>query len=214
MPAPRASQRITQTFLSGLMAALPLGVTVAVTIWLVVMLAEYIGPHSAVGQFLSSLGLGGTTSSIAAYLAGVAAIVVAIYLLGLLVETRLGGLLAPVVDGIMQRVPLVSSVYGLSKQFTSIVDLKGQGDVKSMSAVWCFFGGEPGAAVLALLASTKPVVIGGHEYLGVLVPSAPVPVGGALVYVPAAWIKPAEGGVEQLMSVYVSMGVTPPRNSA
>lgn len=206
-------RRITQTFLSGLMAALPLVATLAITIWLLVFLAEYVGPQSAFGRFVSSLGLGGTTSSVAAYLAGIAAILAGIYLLGLVVQTRLGSLLAPVVDGIVQRVPLVSSVYGLSKQFTSIVDLKGQSDVKSMSAVWCFFGGEPGAAVLALLASSKPVLIGGNEYLGVLVPSAPVPVGGALVYVPASWVRPAEGGVEQLMSVYVSMGVTPPRNS-
>jgi hypothetical protein len=26
----------------------------------------------------------------------------------------------------------------------------------------------------------------------------------------AEWVKPAEGGVERLMNVYVSMGVTPP----
>jgi uncharacterized membrane protein len=28
--------------------------------------------------------------------------------------------------------------------------------------------------------------------------------------VPSDWVKPAEGGVERLMNVYVSMGVTPP----
>jgi uncharacterized membrane protein len=83
-----------------------------------------------------------------------------------------------------------------------------------MSPVWCFFGGEGGAAVLALMPSSKPVVIGGEEYVGVLVPSAPVPLGGALVYVPRRWVKPAEGGVDELMSVYVSMGVTPPRPPA
>ena len=49
-----------------------------------------------------------------------------------------------------------------------------------------------------------------HKYIAVLVPSAPVPFGGALIYVPADWIKPADGGVERLMNVYVSMGVTPP----
>ena len=43
-----------------------------------------------------------------------------------------------------------------------------------------------------------------------LVPSAPVPFGGALIYVPVEWVKPADGGVERLMNVYVSMGVTPP----
>jgi uncharacterized membrane protein len=53
-------------------------------------------------------------------------------------------------------------------------------------------------------------VIGEHSYLGLLVPSAPVPFGGALIYVPSEWVKPAEGGVERLMNVYVSMGVTQP----
>ena len=83
-----------------------------------------------------------------------------------------------------------------------------------MSPVWCFFGGEGSAAVLALMPSHQPVAIGEHSYLGILVPSAPVPFGGALIYVPANWVKPAEGGVERLMNVYVSMGVTPARRHA
>jgi uncharacterized membrane protein len=60
------------------------------------------------------------------------------------------------------------------------------------------------------MPSPEPVMIGERKYIAVLVPSAPVPFGGALIYVPAEWIKPAEGGVERLMNVYVSMGVTPP----
>ncbi len=206
-------QRLMQTFVSGLVAALPLALTIAVTVWLVNLVAGYVGPSSPVGEFLSRLGLGVTSSSVAAYMAGLVTVVVAVYLLGLIVETRIGDWLSALVDRLMKRVPIVSSVYGLSKQFTAIVDLKGTDNVKSMSSVWCFFGGEPGAAVLALLASSKPVLIGGREYLGILVPSAPVPVGGALVYVPSSWVKPAEGGIEHLMNVYVSMGGTPPRNS-
>ena len=53
-----------------------------------------------------------------------------------------------------------------------------------MRPVWCFFGGEGGAAVLGLMPSPEPVMIGEHSYLGLLVPSAPVPFGGALIYVP------------------------------
>ena len=64
--------------------------------------------------------------------------------------------------------------------------------------------------MLGLMPSPQPVIIGEHNYLGLLVPSAPVPFGGALIYVPAEWVKPAEGGVERLLNVYVSMGVTPP----
>ena len=53
-------------------------------------------------------------------------------------------------------------------------------------------------------------VAGATADLSHFVPSAPVPFGGALVYVPAAWIEPAEGGIDELMSVYVSMGITAP----
>jgi uncharacterized membrane protein len=206
-------RRIAQTFLSGLLAALPLIITIAVTVWLASFIAGYIGPSSWVGRLLISLGVGVGASKILGYLAGLAIVAVAIYFLGLLVETRLSRWIGPAFDGAIRKIPVVSSVYDLSKRFTSIVDRKGGDNLASMSAVWCFFGGEPGAAVLALLASPQPVRIGEHEYLGVLIPSSPVPVGGALVYVPAAWIKPASGGVERLMNVYVSMGVTPPANT-
>jgi uncharacterized membrane protein len=206
-------RRIARTFISGLIAALPLIITLAVTAWLINFVWAYIGPQSKFGQLLVSVGIGVAASSVMAYLVGLALVVVAIFLLGLLVEMGLAQWFPSLFDQIVHRIPLVSNVYGLSKRFTSIVDRKGDDDLTSMSAVWCFFGGEPGAAVLALLPSPKPVLIGKLEYLGILVPSAPVPVGGALVYVPASWIRPAEGGVEHLMSVYVSMGVTPPRDS-
>jgi len=35
-----------------------------------------------------------------------------------------------------------------------------------------------------------------------------VPVGGALIYVPQAWVQTAPIGVDGLTSIYVSMGVT------
>jgi uncharacterized membrane protein len=110
----------------------------------------------------------------------------------------------------MMHIPIISNVYDLSKRFVAIVDRGGEDNLKSMRPVWCFFGGEGGAAVLGLMPSREPVMVGEHKYIAVLVPSAPVPFGGALIYVPADWIKPADGGVERLMNVYVSMGVTPP----
>jgi uncharacterized membrane protein len=62
-----------------------------------------------------------------------------------------------------------------------------------------------GFLVVLPLAVTIPVIawVGTLIYsnLGpVLVPSAPVPVGGCLVYVPVQWVKPADFGVEAQMS--------------
>jgi uncharacterized membrane protein len=42
----------------------------------------------------------------------------------------------------------------------------------------------------------------------VLVPTAPVPIGGGLLYVPVDWVTPADVGAEGLTSIYVSMGIT------
>jgi len=91
----------------------------------------------------------------------------------------------------MMRIPLVSNVCDLPKRFVSLVNRGDQGDLKSMRPVWCFFGREGGAAVLGLMPSPEPVMIGEHSYIGLLVPSAPVRFGGALIYLPSDWVTPA-----------------------
>ena len=206
--------RILRIFLAGVLALLPIAVTVFVTAWVASLIAGYAGPGSFVGRLIiglgASVGLDISPSSTAAYLLGLAIILGAIFVLGLLVESGLRSFILNSLDWLIMRIPLISNIYDLSKRFVSLVDRGDQGDLKSMRPVWCFFGGEGGAAVLGLMPSPEPVVIGEHSYLGLLVPSAPVPFGGALIYVPSEWVKPAEGGVERLMNVYVSMGVTPP----
>ena len=42
----------------------------------------------------------------------------------------------------------------------------------------------------------------------VVIPTAPVPFGGGMLFVPTTSIKPADMSVDGLMSTYVSMGVT------
>ena len=208
--------RILRIFLAGVLALLPIAVTVFVIAWAASLVASFAGPGSFIGRLIAglgnSLGLNIEPTSGAAYLLGLAIIVGAIFVLGLLVESGLRSFILNSLDWLIMRIPLVSTVYDLSKRFVAIVDRGGGGEdsLKSMSPVWCFFGGEGSAAVLGLMPSPEPVVIGEHSYLGLLVPSAPVPFGGALIYVPSAWVRPAEGGVERLMNVYVSMGVTPP----
>jgi uncharacterized membrane protein len=203
--------RITRIFLAGLLVLLPILVTIIVTAWVAQLLQTYAGPDSFVGRLIVMLGLNLVSSTTGAYFLGFLIIIGLIFLLGLVVETRLWPWIQKGLDGLVMRIPLISNVYDLSKRFVAIVDRGGEkNSLKTMRPVWCFFGGEGGAAVLGLMPSPDPVIIGEQSYLGLLVPSAPVPFGGALIYVPAEWVRPAEGGVEQLMNVYVSMGVTPP----
>jgi uncharacterized membrane protein len=202
--------RIFRVFVAGFFALLPLIATIAVTVWVVRFAIEYVGPDSTFGNLLTSIGLSLDEKSLIPYLIGLIVIFVSIYIFGLLVETRIGPWFNTAVDALLLRVPIVGSLYQLSKRFVSVVDQQNEGAMNNMKPVWCFFGGDGGAAVLALLPSADQITLGTTKYVGILIPSAPMPVGGALIYVPIEWIEPAEVGMDQLVSVYVSMGMTPP----
>lgn len=206
-------RRLARIFLAGLLAALPLMLTLFVTAWLLSFLNQYLGPNSGFGSLLRSLGLGADASDYAPYFIGLGGIVGGIFMLGLMVQSRIGSWIAGLFESVIRRVPVISNLYDLSSRFVSIVD-SGDGDgIKNMTPAWCFFGGKPGAAVLALLPSKTPIRLGAEEYYSVLIPSAPVPFGGALIYVPAAWIEMTDSGIDDLMTVYVSMGITAPKSA-
>ena len=80
-----------------------------------------------------------------------------------------------------------------------------------MRVVFCVFGTDSGAAFLALLPTPELFRIGDIDYYAVLVPTAPVPVGGSLFFVPATSVHPSDLSVDAFMSIYVSMGVTGPQ---
>jgi uncharacterized membrane protein len=203
--------QVVRTFMAGFFVLLPMLLTIAVVAWAGSFLYGFLGPDSSVGKLIISLGFGLSTTTYVAYLLGVVTVVACVYLLGLVVQTRLKEGLRIVTDAVMYRIPLVSSVYDITKRFVALVD-RGESDaLKGMRPIWCFFGGEGGAAVLALLPTPETIAIGPKPYCGILVPSAPVPVEGCLIYVPAEWVKPADIGLEALMSVYISMGVTSPK---
>jgi len=69
-------------------------------------------------------------------------------------------------------------------------------------------GQETGVVFLALMPTPERFWIDGRNYRATIIPTAPVPVGGGLIFVPADGVKPADVSVDSFMSIYVSMGVT------
>lgn len=213
----RAHHSLVRIFVTGLLAALPLAATLALVAWVFDVLSRWLGPSSAVGRLLIALGVGVTGSQAFGYLLGLALVLAMVFGLGLLVDAGLERGMARALDAVMRRIPLVRSVYELMQKMVALFGpgAAGGGEgLKSMSPVWCHFGGpqSQGAATLALLGSPQPVQLNGLRYLAVLIPTSPVPVGGGLIYVPESWVTPADIGVEGLTSIYVSMGLTSPQH--
>jgi uncharacterized membrane protein len=202
--------RLLRMFVTGLLAALPLAATLAIFGWLISVLLRFLGPNSAIGSVFVAVGLGVTGSEIVGYLLGIGLILLAVLALGFLVEAGLQRGLARGFRALLDRIPLVNTVYDFVHRMVGLFSQRDDAGMKAMSAVWCHFGGRerPGVVVLALLSNPQPVLVAGRPCLAVLVPTAPVPVGGGLLYVPEDWVSPAEVGVEALTSLYVSMGVT------
>lgn len=208
MPLRRTSTHLLRLFITGALAALPLAATIAIFWWAASLLVRFLGPNSPVGGVLVAIGFGAGESEFIGYLIGVAIIAGAITLLGALVQTGLQRGLSRWFDSLLRRIPVVRTVYDLVHKLVGLFAQRDEDGLKSMSAVWCHFGGPGGAAALALLSSPQAVLLDGRRYLAVIVPTAPVPVGGGLLYVPEEWVQPADVGVEALTSIYVSLGVT------
>jgi len=205
----RSAQSVVATWLAGLLVLLPLALTAAVLAWAFSLVYQFIGPGSLAGRLFAALGYPFSSHPGLAYLFGTLVLIAAIYLLGLIAQAGLTRPLRRLVDRTLKRIPLIGRVYGLADRFVGLLDQSQEADLGAMSPVWCFFGGE-GVAVLALAPSAQPIDIDGRSYLAVLVPTAPVPFGGALLYVPVEWVRPANIGVDGLTGIYVSMGMTPP----
>jgi len=202
---------VLRIFLVGVVAVLPFVITMMVVIWVSSYLTSLLGPNALLGQLLRNMGLMFVSSDMLADLVGWLIVLALIFGLGILVELGARRLVYERFDNFAEKIPILGGIYGTARQLVGMIDSKGNPDFKTMQVVFCTFGGENGAAFLALLPTPELFRLGEIDYSAVLIPSAPVPVGGSLLFVPASSIRPAGLTVDAFMSIYVSMGVTGPQ---
>ncbi len=209
-----APAQLLRLLATGALAALPLAATLAIFAWLASLVLGWVGPDSVIGSLLVAIGLG---SEFLGYLIGIGLLLGGLIALGALVEAGLERGLARLVDGVMRRIPLVRQVYELVQKLVALFGQRDPNAARAMQGVWVRFGGKTvgedgGAVVLALQTAAEVLMVDGQRCVAVLVPTAPVPIGGGLLFVPEAWVTPAALSVEAVTSLYVSMGVTAPQH--
>ena len=204
-------KRLARSFLAGLLAILPIVVTIAIIAWVAGFVRQFLGERTLFGKGLTHVGLSFVTNDTVAYLIGGALALGCVLLLGMVVEAGAKDFIQRIFDAAMKRIPIVGSIYGTSKQLVTLFDKKDPEKMQGMKAVFCFFGEKTGAGLLALLVSPEKFTINGRSFHIVIVPTAPVPVGGGLFFVPVEMVQQTDVSVEGLMSIYVSMGVSAPQ---
>ena len=205
------TSHLLRIFLAGLLAALPLIATAALLYFVVRLVLDWLGPNSLFGNLMGSLGLGVAGAEWVGYLMGLAVVVAILLGLGLAVEKGLQRWFNSLVDGLVRRIPVVRTVYDTIKNFVDLLSKRDKDQMNAMQAVWVHFGGPGGASALALLSSPQSVMVNDVECLAVIIPTAPVPIGGGLLYVPKHWVTASDLGMDAVTSIYVSMGMTSPQ---
>jgi uncharacterized membrane protein len=210
MAIPKLLRPIIRPFVAGLIAVLPIGLTVAIIAWLAAIATKLFGPGSAVGSILKRFGWNIGPTDTGAYLGGVLFAVMLIYGLGLLVEFGLKGRWESLTGGILSKLPLINTIYDASKKIVQMVEPRDSPDIQSMTPILCHFGGEDGTVFPAFLPTSETVDIQGTEYHVVMIPTAPVPFGGAIMCVPKQWVTKLDCGIDGLFNIFMSMGTTVP----
>ncbi len=143
---------------------------------------------------------------------GIAIVVVVIMLTGLIAISFAGQWWMKVWDGLMNRIPVVRSIYSSVQQVSStLFSGSGQAFSKALliryphvdSWVIAFQTGVPAKEVTAKL---------GEDYVNVFLPTTPNPTSGFFMIVPRAQTIELDMSVEEALKHIVSMGSVPPNS--
>jgi uncharacterized membrane protein len=206
-----SSSKLARLLVAGILAAFPLIATALLIGFILGIIIKWLGPSSLLGGLMVQLGLGVGGSEWVGYVIGLTIVLILLIFLGLLVEKGLQKGLTAAINMVVRRIPVVRTIYDTIHKFVDLVAKRDDTQLKSMRPVWVHFGGPGGVSALALLSSPDAILVKEKPCYAVIVPTAPVPIGGGLLYVPTDWVSPAEVSMEGLTSIYVSMGLTSPQ---
>jgi uncharacterized membrane protein len=198
---------VVQAFLTGLFSLLPLVLTLALMSWAGKWLSDHIGAGSAAGKTLRGVGLKFVANEAFATVAGWAIVFVVIWSVGLVIRATARFRLQQAFDSVMNHIPIVRSFYGPLTQVVDLFKKRDPDEMRNMSVVFCTFGDQQGGGFLALRASPKTFHFRDRDCFIVYIPTSPVPMSGGIVFVPTEGVQEVEMEFDELMQIYLSLGV-------
>jgi uncharacterized membrane protein len=197
-------RRIAGTFIAGLLALLPLIITVLVVSFLVGKLHAWLGPRSAFGSWMQGLALTWRIPAELSYLGSIVVVVTLICIIGLFAQRFTGRRASAWITYLVSRIPFINKVYNSAEQVVQLLAHK-DGDAASALANVVMVR-IANVRVLGMLSSADPVLINGEPYYIVFLPSTPIPASGQNVIIPAADVEDVTISVEEMTKIIISLG--------
>ena len=200
-PLRRPMLHFQRTLGAGILVILPIGITVLVLKFFFDLLDPVLQPAV---DLLPGPEITG---------AGLIALIVLVYLLGLFAAQVLGRRLIDFGHRIMEVIPVVKGIYGTTRMAIEILSSSngssdGEGSLggDQYTGVVLIDFPRPGIRSIGLVTSSM-LDSEGEELLSVYIPTTPIPSSGFLVIVPAADVTRTDMSVEDAMRVVMSGGI-------
>ena len=199
---PRLTRRIAshfqRTLVAGVLVMLPIGITALVLKFVFDLLTPILQPLT---DLLPGPDVYGT---------GLVALLLLIYLVGLVAAFVIGRRLINLAHRVMEVIPLVKGIYSTTRTAVQVLSRSGRsgnGDGSApYSGVVLVEFPRPGIRSVGLVTS-QMYDAEGQEVLCVFVPTTPIPSSGFLVIVPTSQVTHLDMSVEEAMAVVVSGGI-------
>jgi uncharacterized membrane protein len=198
--------RFRNYFLTGLVVAGPVAITLYLTWWFVTWVDGLVRPFVPIAyrpETYLPFGLPGS---------GLIVAVVALTLLGFLTANLIGRSLVDLGERILGRIPAVRAIYrGLKQVFETLFS----GQNSSFRRVGLVEFPSPGMWSIVLISQSPSAEVarslpGDEEHISVFLPCSPNPTTGFFFYVPKSKIVEVEMSAEDAATLIMSAGVVQP----
>ena len=182
---------IRTTLIAGLLAILPIGVTLFVLKFFFELLDPILGPIFDMGNVRIFPGL------------GVIVLLILLYVVGIITTKILSARIVNLGHKLIERIPVISSIYSTTRSGVEI--LSGTQGFESRGVVLVDF---PRPAMKAIgLITAELGVLNGETMVAVYIPTTPVPSSGFLIVVALSDVTPTDISVDDAMKIIVSGGI-------
>ncbi len=192
---------IRRHFITGLVAILPL----ALTIWVIWFLIKLIG--SFLGDYLTKITVFTNISKPMTNILGFVAIIIGIYLIGLITSGFLGRWFVRQVDNLMTRLPFVKVLYNAVRQLVNTIFL----DRSAFSKVVIIKYPWENSYTLAFLTNKDKWILDGKEFYNLFLPTSPNPTSGYYLLYAVSDIIETDISVQEGFKIIASGGIIIPK---
>lgn len=135
--------------------------------------------------------------------------VLMLYLLGWLGTNVAGRRIIEIFEALLERIPLVDTIYTSVKRMVQALSGSGKSDAKKQSVVLVDFPHEKMMA-LGFMTNTVTDKATGQQYATVFVPTTPNPTSGYMELVPIERVRITDWSMEQALTTILSGGASSP----